>query len=358
MRWKWNDVYVPRGLQNIYTLSLCSPPLPLHLHTPAVACGRHTWRPWSTVLGNALGDWNLVNSEMHLESRIEPIWWCTWRLWDRVNWEMHFQTGIKQVWRCTWRPIDRVNSEMHLEAVIERDWRCIWMRRSSEPIIERVVRYTWRKWWNKIGEVLGGGWSGYSWYECSQSGGSQSGCSYCGGCESGSSRLGGMCNGSWESIHWLARNCGNVENWVQHGPLRDWLGAGDSQSWDNAVRSVCSRQHMQYSVYAVLGVCCIRCMLYLLYAVLSVCCTQCMIYLVYAALSVNTWFKAWRDRKGWLSFLFLGEGRVQDEKETDGAKHHEKLGLERISCASQFTIPDTPGTSSELACNYTDTRFS
>jgi len=36
--------------------------------------------------------------------------------------------------------------------------------------------------------------------------------------------------------------------------MRDWLGVGDSRSWDNAVCGVCSLQCMLYSVYAVLGV--------------------------------------------------------------------------------------------------------
>jgi len=39
-----------------------------------------------------------------------------------------------------------------------------------------------------------------------------------------------------------------------------------------------------------------------------------------------------------------------------GGNDHEKLGLKRISCASQFTIPDTAGTRPDPACNYTDTR--
>jgi hypothetical protein len=41
--------------------------------------------------------------------------------------------------------------------------------------------------------------------------------------------------------------------------MRDWLGAGDSRSWDDAVCGVCSTQCMLYSVYAELGVCCTRC---------------------------------------------------------------------------------------------------
>jgi len=40
----------------------------------------------------------------------------------------------------------------------------------------------------------------------------------------------------------------------------------------------------------------------------------------------------------------------------DGRNHHEKLGLKRISSVSQFTIPGRAGTSSDPACNYTNTR--
>ena len=46
------------------------------------------------------------------------------------------------------------------------------------------------------------------------------------------------------------------------------------------------------------------------------------------------------------------------EMRGDGGNHHEKLELKSISCASQFTIPDTAGTSPDLACNHTDTRSS
>ena len=42
----------------------------------------------------------------------------------------------------------------------------------------------------------------------------------------------------------------------------------------------------------------------------------------------------------------------------DGGNHHEKLGLERNSCASQLTIPDTAGTSPDPAGNITDTGSS
>jgi hypothetical protein len=41
-----------------------------------------------------------------------------------------------------------------------------------------------------------------------------------------------------------------------------------------------------------------------------------------------------------------------------GGNHHVTLGHKIISCASQYTIPDTGGTSPDLACNYIDTRSS
>jgi len=43
------------------------------------------------------------------------------------------------------------------------------------------------------------------------------------------------------------------------------------------------------------------------------------------------------------------------EMRGEEGNHDEKLGLERISCASQCTIPDTAGTSPDPVCNYTDT---
>jgi hypothetical protein len=42
----------------------------------------------------------------------------------------------------------------------------------------------------------------------------------------------------------------------------------------------------------------------------------------------------------------------------DGGNHHEKLGHERISCASQLTIHDTAGTSLDPVGNLADTGFS
>jgi len=42
----------------------------------------------------------------------------------------------------------------------------------------------------------------------------------------------------------------------------------------------------------------------------------------------------------------------------DGGIHHEKLGLEKIPCASQLTIPDTAGTIPDPVGNITDTGSS
>jgi len=144
---------------------------------------------------------------IYLEDVIDRLWRCTRRpSWsvltdalggrDWASLDMHVETEIEWTHRCTWRPWssefghalggrDRVNSEMHSEAVTERVWRC-----------------TCRLWWSEIGGVLGG------------------------------ARFGGRHDGSWDCIHWLT--C----NWI-----RNWLGAGDCESWDDAL----------------LGVCCTRC---------------------------------------------------------------------------------------------------
>jgi len=68
---------------------------------------------------------------------------------------------------------------------------------------------------------------------------------------------------------------------------------------------------------------------------------------------------AGRDRERWLNFVFLGMVELRTrmrEMRGDEGKNHEKLGLKRISCASEFTIPDPEGTSPNLAGNITDMR--
>ena len=108
--------------------------------------------------------------------------------------------------------------------------------------------------------------------------------------------------GSRDTIHYLTRNCANVEIWVQHGLPRDkWLAGSRRRSilgWCsrrcmlyavNAVHCVRCTGCLQYSVYAVLGVCCTRCMLYSVYAVLGVCWTRFILYSVHAVRGDNSW---------------------------------------------------------------------
>jgi len=199
---------------------------------------------------------------------------------------MQLGAVIERVWRGTRRPWlsefggrNRASGEIHLEAAIERVWRC-----------------TWRPWSSEIRGVLGG----------SRSGG-------------GSSR--GRRDGSWDSIHRLTHNCGNVENWVHHGLPKRWETGWERETVDLGM--------MQYAVYAVLG--------------------------------VNSW--SWHGEIDTDDLTSCSQVMVElrtrkREMRRYGGNHHEKLGLRRISCASQFTIPDTAGMSPDPQCNYSDTRSS
>jgi len=60
---------------------------------------------------------------------------------------------------------------------------------------------------------------------------------------------------------------------------------------------------------SILGWCSTRCMQYSVYAVLGEFCTQCYLLIM-----------AWRDSEGWLNFVFLGDGRVEDDKESDESR--------------------------------------
>ena len=56
--------------------------------------------------------------------------------------------------------------------------------------------------------------------------------------------------------------------------------------------------------------------------ILAGCCTRWMLYSVYAVLGVYyTWCQlmimTWRDREGWLNFVFSDDSRVVDKKERD-----------------------------------------
>jgi hypothetical protein len=72
---------------------------------------------------------------------------------------------------------------------------------------------------------------------------------------------GGRRDGSGDSIHWLPRNCTNVDNGVQQSLPKDgirWeqetVDLGMMQEVVHAVLSECWIQCMLYSVYADLGV--------------------------------------------------------------------------------------------------------
>ena len=158
MRWKWDAVYLLRGLPNIYYASLIPPvslytyrrSLTIYLEAVIELVCRCTWRPRSSELRDALGGRDRVNWELHLEAMIERVWRCTWRPrsnelraalggHDRSSLEMHWEDVIEWVWRCTWRPRSSELSDAlgghdrsSLEAVIERVWRCTGKPWSSE----------------------------------------------------------------------------------------------------------------------------------------------------------------------------------------------------------------------------------
>jgi len=71
--------------------------------------------------------------------------------------------------------------------------------------------------------------------------------------------------------------------------MRDWLGAGDSGSYDDAVRGVCSTRCNQYLVNAGLDISCIQ---------------------------VYPMYLPWRAGEGILNIVFLGDDRVEDMKES------------------------------------------
>jgi len=67
---------------------------------------------------------------------------------------------------------------------------------------------------------------------------------------------------------------------------------------------------------------------------------------------------AWRDREGWLKFVFWGDGRVEHKQVRDRGKSSWETGTWRVSCASQLTIPNMAGTSPDPARTNADTRSS
>jgi hypothetical protein len=74
---------------------------------------------------------------------------------------------------------------------------------------------------------------------------------------------------------------------------------------------------------------------------------------VYAVLSVDSWIWHGEIESNHLPSCsqLMVELRMRKREMTGyGWNHYENLGLKRISCASQFTIPDTAGTNPNQAC--------
>jgi len=67
---------------------------------------------------------------------------------------------------------------------------------------------------------------------------------------------------------------------------------------------------------------------------------------------------AWKDREGWLNFMFSGDSRVEDDKERNErrlGKSSWETGTQKISLTRKFTVPNTPGTSPVPAGDNTNT---
>jgi len=155
---------------------------------------------------------------------LESLEICTSRPWGREN-----------------EGCDPANLEMHLEAMIKWDWRstCRWS--------------IWRRSFGR---------------EARQQGGE---------------------TGAGTQFIGQLRIVGMLRiDYIKHcREMKGWLGAGDSRSWNDVVRSVWITQCILYWVYAVVSVCCASCMLYSVYAVLGDFRSVCL-YSIYAVLVVNS----------------------------------------------------------------------
>jgi len=127
-----------------------------------------------------------------------------------------------------------------------------------------------------------------------------------------------------------------------------------------AVLGVCCTLGMLYSVYAVLRVCCTQCILYSMYAVLGVCCSQCILYSMYVVLGVcctqcQLLIMAWRDREGWLNFVFCDDDRVVNEEERWWIKMGMMWRIRADRRIQRYDFPDWVGKISNR-CNDTPDR--
>jgi hypothetical protein len=135
-----------------------------------------------------------------------------------AQWELRLEMAIEWTWRWTWRRWsrefgdalgggDRVNFlEMHLEAVIEWTGRCTWKMVDLEAVDREGGRDR--------------SWDSIHWLTCNcgnvtrvsltfvvrETGGGRSGGGRSGGGRSGGGQSGGWRNGSWDWILELTRN--------------------------------------------------------------------------------------------------------------------------------------------------------
>jgi hypothetical protein len=108
---------------------------------------------------------------------------------------------------------------------------------------------------------------------------------------------------------------------------------------------------MKYLVDTVISKLCTS-----VYGVLAACCA-----LVYTVISINSW--SWhceidRDVLTVFAYVIVVLRTRKREMNGDGRNHHDKLGLRRVTFASQCSISGTAGMSSDPAGNSTNSRSS
>jgi len=172
---------------------------------------------------------------------------------------------------------DRASLDIHLEAVIDRVWRYTWQLWSSEFRDTHGGREL-----SNCGPVLGGGrWTARRALKLYSS------VSYL------------ATVGMWQGD--LIFELSSKAGWW-HSILK-W-GTREAEDTFNGIFVIMRMKGRG----TILHGCCTRCMLYSVYGVLGVCCARCYPMIL-----------AWRDREGWLNFVFCNDdGRAVNKKERDG----------------------------------------
>jgi len=256
---------------------------------------------------------------------------------------MHLEAVFKRVYRCTWRPwscdhggCNRVSLEIHLEAVFKQNWRYALGghdHASFEAVLRRVWRYTWRPQSNECGDTLGG--RDRASLEMHLEVVTKRVCT-----STGMQSMDSAPGAETLFISWLTHNWGNVTRRVYLSAfMESWLMAVDhvgrhAGSWSYIQRWTCNDENegKTHNLWW---------MLYSVYAVLSACYTHCQLMIM-----------TWRDREGWLNFVFRNDSRVVDEKERYGGWSWERCGGLRGGMRKQgYNLPDSVWMTSDW-CNY------